>query len=156
MFSSIPGLYPLEANNKPPPQPTHTPLQLWQPKMSPDIARSPLGYRIDPVQNHCPWTLQATMTVFEISFPLHFTLPKMLISCKVCLRSSRDRNINWVTSCPCVSLFQNFYCITVSYHKSFTDSRGSWAQMVTIIPIISTHQFKERFSFGLQPLVYRD
>ena len=44
MFSSTPGLYRLDASRCPP--------QLWQPKVSPDIARWPLGIKALPFENH--------------------------------------------------------------------------------------------------------
>lgn len=60
MFSSIPGIYPVDADS------THPP-PVWQPKMPPDIARFPWGNcpckeEWLPVQNHC-----CTLEVYQES-----------------------------------------------------------------------------------------
>ena len=46
MFSSIAGLYPLDAHSAPVPHHHHTHTQLWLSKISPYIAKCPLGVKI--------------------------------------------------------------------------------------------------------------
>ena len=89
MFSSIPGLCPFDAGN------THSHPHLWQPKMSPDIAKNPWenGAKLPTVEHHCPKQnpiisidLVGQLQI-RLNLQLFITLPyKHIINSKATLR----------------------------------------------------------------------
>lgn len=136
-FSSIPGLCSLDAINS-----STLPLSCQNPRCLQTLPNVSWGTK---VENHCPRSYRWQIPYLRFSFSFHFTLRWHLSLFQVIKRQVRIF-CRWpcvyVSSCFRTSISQQ----SLSCHKySYSHPRGSWEQLVTIIPMISSHLFKEHF-----------
>ena len=92
IFSSILGLYPLPINGNCTPPPS----QLWQPEMSPDIVKCPLGRKLPSVENYVKGRVVGSWSRKECRCPHICTvLPFLLFGYTVSCLWLLDKKEKW-------------------------------------------------------------